>query len=109
MSWDIWLTCDSCGHEVHADNYTHNTNDMIRAAAEAAGVEADIWPYNFHMSGPEGGAWFNAVIKELERDPDLYQAMDPRNRWGSYDSLLPVLRELRAAVPEFPTTWGIYG
>lgn len=106
MSWDVWLTCDSCGHQVFETNNTHNVNPMIRAAAEAAEVDAEIWPYGWELPGPEGAYWLDRVITELEARPATYEAMNPPNGWGSYDDLLPTLRAMRGAVPEYPTTWG---
>lgn len=105
MSWDVWLKCDSCNNEIGAWNYTHNINPMIRAAADAAGVDSSIWPYEWKLPGPEGAYWLDQVIKELEARPGAYTAMNPENGWGSYETLLPVLREMRDAVPESPTTW----
>ena len=59
--------------------------------------------------GPTGAAFLHAIIGQLEADPARYEAMNPPNKWGSYDSLLRVLREMRDAVPERPTTWRTSG
>lgn len=46
--------------------------------------------------------WLDA----LEADPEQYRAMNPENGWGSYDSLLGVLREMRdRSTTEVPMTW----
>ncbi len=60
-------------------------------------------------SGPMGAELLDAAIRELEAHPALYRAMDPPNGWGSYDRLLPVLRGMRDAVPEWPTVWEASG
>lgn len=106
---------DDRGHCEGSWNYTHNCNPMINAAMDAAGIERisdDRGPVTWlwhiaGMSGPDGAAILHAVIGQFEADPDWFRAMDPENGWGSYDTLLPVLREMRAAVPEWPTSWAV--
>jgi len=105
MSWDAYFDCQSW-------NYTHNTNDMIAAAYEAVTAErTDV--YDDHLiskiigpawwkrldgkTGREGAAYLAQIIKGMEADPARFRAMNPENGWGSYDSLLTVLREMRAA------------
>lgn len=61
------------------------------------------------MSGPEGAAYLDTIIKGLEADPERFRAMNPENGWGDYDRLVKVLTEMRNAVPEWPTTWGASG
>jgi hypothetical protein len=109
MSWDIELRCDHCSSVIIEKNYTHNTNYMIREAAKAAGQDV-IWWDGFHkLSGKEGAAFLNSVIAELVRKPNLYSSMNPENGWGSYDTLLPALKELCQEIPEYPTTWYVWG
>lgn len=38
-----------------------------------------------------------------------FRAMNPENGWGDYDSFRDVLVEMCRAVPEWPTTWGVWG
>lgn len=114
-------------------NYTHNTNPMINAALDATGFlrPVAVGPYDFDQAGslviaqeprvlpwwsaldglpgPEGAALLHRIIRELEADPIRFEALNPPNGWGDYDSLLGALREMRASVPEWPTTWKVYG
>lgn len=137
MSWDAYLTCDCCGSTVIDQNFTHNCNGMAATAAEEAGVvfppdtrpcwalpatpdgklthypngrgTISWWKHLDGMSGPEGGAYLAAIIKQLEADPARYRAMNPANGWGDYDNLLTVLTRMRDAVPECRSTWSVHG
>lgn len=136
MSWDAWLT-DDRGHSEGSWNYTHNTNCMAKIAAEEAGVQfpADTrecwaapcgpdgslthyphgkgtvswWDHLDGMSGPDGAAYLHVIVRELERCPDRYRALNPPNGWGDYDGLLKTLTDMRDAVPEWPTQWATSG
>lgn len=116
MSWDVWLT-DDRGHSDGSWNYTHNCNPMIDAVLgdRAEGTPSTWWGGRSWwrlldgMSGPEGAELLDVIISGLEADPARFEAMNPDNGWGSYVSLLAVLREMRAAVPEWPTTWRARG
>lgn len=135
MSWDAHLI-DDRGHTEGDWNYTHNTSRMIYAVLADAGVElpADIracstydretetwthhpnghgtvawWDYLDGMTGPEGAAYLNVIIRGLEADPDRFRAMNPENGWGNYDDLVKLLTEMRNSVPEWPTTWSASG
>jgi len=122
VSWDAELV-DDRGHIEVEVNYTHNTNRMIAEAIQTAGrgetpmcggplgkaIGPAWWQTLDGMTGTEGRGFLAAIITELERDPARYEAMNPENGWGSYESLLPVLRRMRDAVPDWPTTWTASG
>lgn len=135
MSWDAWLR-DDRGHDEGDWNYTHNTSCMIYAVLEDAGVELPAstrpcrwldrvenvwhdapdghgsvawWEHLNGMDGPSGAAYLNTIIRGLEADPARFEAMNPENGWGSYDTLLKVLTDMRNAVPEWPTKWSANG
>lgn len=135
MSWDAWLH-DDRGHSEGWWNYTHNTSGMVYAVLEDAGVvlpastrlckrrdpetgewvtypdgygSISWWEHLDGMSGPEGAAFLHVIITGLEADPDRFRAMNPPNGWGDYGGILKTLREMRQAVPEWPTTWGASG
>lgn len=122
MSWTAYLT-DDRGHEEGDWNYTHNTNRMIAQALEDCEVEqvpecggslgkaiGPAWWYRLDgATGPDGAKYLDAIVSSLESRPEKYRAMNPDNGWGSYDSLLGVLREMRDRVPDGPTTWRAHG
>lgn len=106
MSWDAAV----CGYEW---NYTHNTNRMVNAAAEAAGLDLDGKTWFDHLKGRtiyETRPFLAAIVAELAAHPDKYRAMNPENGWGSYDSLLPVLWEMRDVRPPPPVSlvWEVW-
>lgn len=136
MSWDACLV-DDRGHTEGDWNYTHNTSVMFYAALEDAGFvlapstrecwalpldgngklthypegrgTISWWEHLNGLSGPEGAAYLDIIIRGMEADPERFRAMNPDNGWGDYDSVLKVLTEMRNAVPEWPTTWGASG
>lgn len=101
MSWDIWLKTELDGHEVSVwggRNYTHNCNRMIRDAG------LPEWPYS--VEGWRAGELYerlDEVIANLVANPKKYQAMDPPNGWGSYDTLIPAIREVRDQCQKYPS------
>lgn len=125
MSWDADLICHCCGGSGAEWNYTHNTNGMIAAARESIGhadayelgsthpIMKAIGPPWYEvldgMSGAEGARYLGDIITALEADPKRYRAMNPENGWGSYDSLLEVLREMRDCSTEAVMTWRCSG
>lgn len=105
MSWDADLICNACGHAVIERNYTSNTSAMVQATRPS---DAPNWLSELHGTpGPEGARLLAEIIAALEADPEKYRAMNPPNGWGSYDTLLPVLREMRDSVGEVPATWQV--
>jgi hypothetical protein len=122
VSWDAYLS-DDRGHDEGQWNYTHNTNRMIAAALEqhahlstpptTGPLGPAIGPAWFRRldgaSGKDGQRYLDTIIRALEAAPGNYRAMNPENGWGDYDSLLKVLREMRDAVPDWPTVWSVSG
>jgi hypothetical protein len=124
VSWDAYLT-DDRGHCEGSWNYTHNTNGMIAAAYEAVtgesteqcdgplgpAIGAAWWHRLDGAFGNTGADYLGKIIEGLEADPGRYREMNPPNGWGSYDSLLEVLREMRdtALRCDRPTTWEVSG
>lgn len=140
MSWDADLyavteapKCPHCGGSLGTPderrmgswNYTHNTNAMIAEAVrvtigagtpQATGPLGPVigpawWKRLDGVSGHLGAAYLASVIEGLESDPERFRAMDPPNGWGSYDTLLEVLREMQrepGAIDE-PTVWRVNG
>lgn len=138
MSWDADLI-DDRGHEEGQWNYTHNCNGMANAVLrddptlwaevharsvawwrrrnrdDVADREDDNpeygswWDALDDMTGPEGAAFLDRIIRGLEADPERFRAMNPDNGWGDFDSFVKVLTEMRNAVPEWPTKWSVSG
>lgn len=133
MSWDAFLI-DDRGHYEGEWNYTHNCNRMIHAALDRAGVELPAstracrrledgewvsypngvgtiswFDHLDGMTGPDGAAFLDLVLREFKNDPQHYEAMNPTNGWGSFESLVRVLTEMRDRVPEWPTNWSAGG
>ena len=117
MSWDA-------DFDGHSWNYTHNTNRMIAAALKdhagadvppCGGSLGDIigpaWWYKLQgLDADEGRNYLSLIIESLESDPMKYRAMNPENGWGSYDSLLETLREMRdASVVHHDPKWSVSG
>ena len=120
MSWDADLI-DDRGHTEGEWNYTHNCNGMANAVLdpeyEQRTVFAEVfdrkhvswWKRLDGLSGPEGAALLDRIIRGLEADPERFRALNPENGWGDYDSFVKVLTDMRNAVPEWPTTWSVSG
>jgi hypothetical protein len=111
MSWDADLVTAGENRSIAWWNYTHNTNGMIAAAYEAAtgqdtpqcggtlgpAIGAAWWERLDGQRGDIGAGYLAVIVEALEADPQRFRAMDPPNGWGSYDTLLPVLRKMRDA------------
>jgi hypothetical protein len=122
MSWAASLI-DDRGHCEGEWNYTHNCNNMIAAAYEAhtgvgteqtsgvlgAAIGACWWDRLDGATGQDGRRYLADIISGLEADPARYRAMNPENGWGSYDTLLERLQEMRDRVPDWPCTWRVSG
>jgi hypothetical protein len=133
VSWDASLI-DDRGHYEGDWNYTHNTSPMIYAVLEDAGIELPAstrpcsllvdgewvsypngygsiswWEHLDGMSGPEGAAYLDAIIRGLGADRERFVAMNPANGWGDYDNLVKMLSSMRDSVPEWPCRWEASG
>lgn len=113
MSLDVYIkvnVCPACGRCDAGDsmnfNFTYNYQPMLLAAARSAGLTAK--QYKGHtLGGIEGPAGryverLERIIGALEAEPEKYIAMNPANGWGSYDLLLPRLREMLAVMKKNP-------
>lgn len=112
MSWDLYVGDQWCG------NYTHNTNPIIRAAsiaprvAEYPGVAAEVlfrapalgtcWGDFDGRPAREAGLFAEDIEAEIQRDRERYEAMNPKNGWGSVETLLCFLRDVRRHCEDNP-------
>lgn len=99
MSYDIWLTADLGGPEPIAVgeswSYTSNCGKMWRAAG------ADLAEFDGKTAG-ECLPVLRAGIDEMKANPQKYRALNPGNKWGSYDSLVPALEQLAETFASSP-------
>lgn len=128
MSWDANLEATVDGNKIQLPgcdwNYTHNCNQMIVAVLADAGKNCgatwwtrfreesgDAWWDHLHgKNGKDGAEFLRGVISGLERDPERFIEMNPENKWGSYESLVSVLREMLTKSERYPSaTWSISG
>jgi hypothetical protein len=102
MSYDVYLLedpCPTCGHTKGYDfnwNYTSNCSGMWREAG------VDLASFD----GRQVSACvveLAVAIQTLEREPERFIAMNPANGWGSYESLVPALKQLLRAFEEHLT------
>lgn len=123
MGWNAYLTAtDLDGNEIEVGdwNYTHNCNEMLATALDGYQIEFSIyWAKQF------GRCWWDAlegkcgrfsdtllthIIERFTAEPEKFKAMNPGNNWGSYDTLLPVVIEMRDAARKYPSAkWHING
>jgi hypothetical protein len=100
MSYDVWLEIDTGGPEmvcVYDWNYTSNCAPMWCKAG------ADLSEFD-HRSAAECEPILSAAIAVMEADPATYEAMNPENEWGSYESVLDSLGALAKAMLLNPKT-----
>ena len=99
MSLDLTLI-KSQPTEVFEANLTHNLKEM----ADAAGIYKPIWR-------PEECGMKNAGdmipilgdgLDKLREDPEKYKALEPKNKWGTYDKFVAWVERYLAACKEHP-------
>lgn len=81
-------------------NITHNLNKM----ADAAGIYQDLWrPEEIGIT--KAGQLIEPLKKglaEMKSDPDKFRALEPENKWGTYDRFIPWIEKYLAACEENP-------
>lgn len=100
MSIDISLVMDTGGDYPaiveDVGNHTSNTCDMWFKALENPISSLD------GRSCREAYPEIDAAVRHMEANPALYRAMNPPNGWGSYETALQYLRNLRDACKRHP-------
>lgn len=98
MSYDVWLEIDTGGAEPAALtdwNYTSNCGPMWRAAG------ANLSEFHGKVAS-ECLPLLQMALALMRREPARFEAMNPDNGWGSYDTLLPALDKLAAQFAAHP-------
>ena len=119
MSWDVYLTqedgeCPSCGQSTTAvrsnvGNMTFNVAPMYYSAFEFAYKCIHGSPYKPNddegfglrqltgMKCADALPYMLVAIAHMRQQPSEYMKMNPPNGWGSYESALEFLEELKDA------------
>lgn len=118
MSADIWLEYgeetvvvdDSLDAEMRSmvpmrsagsvDSTTFNLTYNLSPMLWAAGMPP--WKEFIGMRAGDAGSIWQAVVDELQDDPDKYKELNPANGWGDYDGAVEVLTALAAACMQHP-------
>ena len=96
MGLDIWLTKVK-EVEVYDGNFTHNTTPMWK--------EAGIYDALYNSAEKTAEEVLPALekgLKDMQDNPEKYEAMDPENGWGKYEDAMPFLEKLVKAFKEYP-------
>ena len=99
MSLEIKLT-RTHPTEVFGAVITHNVNEI----ADAAGVYKPIWrPEECGIkTAAEMIPHLRDGLAELKRDPERYRALEPQNKFGTYDGFVAWTERYLAACVEYP-------
>jgi hypothetical protein len=108
VSLDLWLTIDTGGPEpatVWDDwNMTHNVNRMYEVT-----LGTTLGTFLEGRTAAETLPRLTAMLADMLDRPGVYRALNPPNGWGSYDTLLPRVRELVEAAQAHPlASWGVW-
>jgi hypothetical protein len=98
MSYDVCLEIDTGGPEpvAVADwNYTSNCAPMWRKAG------ADLREFDGQQAS-DCLPVLNTAITRMAVDRATYEAMEPSNGWGTYNTVLPALRALSSELAAHP-------
>lgn len=81
-------------------NITHNLNTM----AEAAGLYEVLWrPDEIGLTkAKELIPRLSAGLVTLQREPDRFKALNPKNGWGTYENLVEFVEAYLNAAKEHP-------
>lgn len=125
MGWDASLLDNHCklcgrGDEVYETNYTHNCNRMMATVLEDhkytltepwfKWLGKAWWDVLNGKTGEHGARVLSLLVDSIEADPQRFRPMEPDNGWGSYDSVLEVLKQMRKASRENPSAvWNVSG
>ena len=99
MSLDVTLTAIR-RTTVYDANITHNCNEM----ADAAGIYKHLWrPEEIGIThAAQLIEPLKAGLALMRSDPDRFRALEPENKWGTYDQFIPWVDRYLTACMESP-------
>ncbi len=108
MGYDVHLSVNcSCGgrtqpeeRDVFASNYTSNCSRMW----DEAGCALRDWAYD-KAAGRTAATLIEPLrtaIRAMEENPERFRAMEPDNKWGSYEGAMEFLRSILSACEQYP-------
>jgi len=99
MGWGIWAEIDAGGATMEqigeSYNYTYNTSPMLYDV----GID---WHKLTGKPLSEVVPILKIGLAKLKAEPKRYEAMNPKNGWGSYDGLCKILGEIIAEFETMP-------
>lgn len=100
MSYDVWLEISTGGPEpVEVKGTDRNMTSNVAPMWRKAG--ADLAEFAGRTAG-EVLPVLEAAIRAMVDNPADYEPLNPANGWGSYDTCLRFLNELRADFERHP-------
>lgn len=86
--------------ELYEANITHNLNTM----AERAGIYDCIWrpEENDFTKAKDLIMPLTEGLERLKSSPDIFTAMEPENKWGTYKYFVPWVERYLEACKEYP-------
>ncbi|HUV63900.1 MAG TPA: hypothetical protein VMW24_08380 [Sedimentisphaerales bacterium] len=99
MSLDVSLTRVQ-PTEVFSANITHNLNRM----AETVGIYKHLWRPD-EIGITKAGQLVEPLcegLRLLRSDPERFKALEPANKWGTYDGFVSWLTTLLQACEKYP-------
>jgi hypothetical protein len=100
MSFDFSIVepaCAACGHirRYDWDGCTWNLAPMWRATGY------DLYDFNGKKAS-ECAPILRKMIEAMRADPAKFKVLNPPNKWGSYDELMPCLERYLEAMEGLP-------
>lgn len=86
--------------QVFSANITHNLNTM----ADAAGIYTCLWRPDEHgiTRAEQLIEPLRAGLARLKAEPEKYEALNPKNGWGSYSAFVPWVERYLEACEKYP-------
>lgn len=103
MSLDLTLEqnyCEHCkrGEPVVELNSTYNYTPMWKAIYKNSNRFVEIEG----LTGKQAHSLINLAITIMLEEREMMMQLEPTNGWGSYDTFLQFLRDIRDACEEYP-------